>query len=397
MSQRMPSAHSGQLQPDMRRRLAKRRLVLSRDAGGIDGPWNLTACRLNLKCKIPGNPFAAGFVLAPNPIEDAGASPADVSVTFGPWQPPQPFDRVTLLMTARGSRREQRQLEFRVEIIDAISDDVLSHETSSPRTGSEHAITLVCEPAAGGAAVRLRFGVRLNAPRRGGATSAVAIRYLMAYEGDELAELCNALGSDKGTERSAGQGVPHCYALLYARMFDYFREQPFNLLEIGLSTESPPRDAPSLRVWREYFPNAVIYGYDIEDFRFFTQDRTTTFQGDQASRDDLTHFLEMHGKPTFKLIIDDGSHASSHQQISLGALFPSVCDGGVYVIEDINWQPFPEAPTTREVLDQFIHDGGLTSPFLTDAETSYLASAIEKVEIFKPNDSDVAVIYKKSS
>ena len=41
----------------------------------------------------------------------------------------------------------------------------------------------------------------------------------------------------------------------------------------------------------------------------------------------------------FDIIIDDGSHASYHQQLSFKTLFPTLKSGGIYSIEDLNWQP----------------------------------------------------------
>ena len=39
------------------------------------------------------------------------------------------------------------------------------------------------------------------------------------------------------------------------------------------------------------------------------------------------------------VIIDDGSHASFDQQVTLRELFPLLADGGWYFIEDLDWQP----------------------------------------------------------
>ena len=162
------------------------------------------------------------------------------------------------------------------------------------------------------------------------------------------------------------------------------------------SSDTPP-DAPSLRAWRQFFPNATLYGYDIEDFSGFSQPGTVLFQGDQSSRESLNRFLETYGSPFFRLVIDDGSHASSHQQVALAALFPQVEPGGMYIIEDLDWQPFEESPTTAEMLRNFVARNTIDSPFLRDDEIRYLQGAIDRVAFFKPNDSTFAVIVKKPS
>jgi len=67
----------------------------------------------------------------------------------------------------------------------------------------------------------------------------------------------------------------------------------------------------------------------------------------------LAHLVAQAGG-AFDIIIDDGSHASHHQQIALAHLFPHLAPGGLYCIEDLHYQPadmeLPGISTTREFL-----------------------------------------------
>src|SRR5262249_13345342 len=69
---------------------------------------------------------------------------------------------------------------------------------------------------------------------------------------------------------------------------------------------------------------------------------------------------------TFDIIIDDGSHASFHQQLTLCTLFKTLKSGGLYFIEDLNWLPetyqreLPSVPHTETLLGRFLANGTFT-------------------------------------
>lgn len=126
-----------------------------------------------------------------------------------------------------------------------------------------------------------------------------------------------------GTDKSS---AVHNYTRHYEKYFRAFRDQPINLLEIGVQTGA------SLRMWKEYFPNAQIYGLDYYDCEPFLEERISMFQGQQAD----VKVLEEVAKIPFDVIIDDGSHKNVDVLISFEYLFPRMKVGGIYVIEDLN-------------------------------------------------------------
>lgn len=366
--------------------------VLSRHTSGLRGRWVVEARNANAWCGIPGNPFAPGFLLVPNPP----ALPP-VTVEFGPFELPRGIDTFTFFAVSdRAIHRNT--LEVGIAILDGYRK-MMASSTSCLRHGDEACSTLTLGDLQG-APIRLSFSISFHELVDASRFGTVEIRYALGYARNPLSDLFNAAGSDKGTAMHYGlRGVPHCYSLDYYRIFGPFRDEAFNLLEIGLQNNNHanggPTDAPSLRAWREFFPNATVYGYDIDDFAFFSQEATFTFQGDQSARPDIQRFLDTYDSPRFRLVVDDGSHVPSHQQISLAALFPSLEPGGLYVIEDLGWQPYPETPRTIEVLEHRLNGAGLESPFMTEAEARELETSIERIEIFKPNDSQVALIRKR--
>ncbi len=152
-----------------------------------------------------------------------------------------------------------------------------------------------------------------------------------------LTELANLYNSDKGDTYKCA----HHYTRHYEKAFAQYKNQTsLSLLEIGLNRDDC-NDIPSLRMYQQYFGEKVkLAGFDIrEEFKAFEKEGFKIFIGDQSIPDDLAQCRVNQ----YDIIIDDGSHASSHQQITLRELWGVLKPGGLYVIEDLHWQPFHES------------------------------------------------------
>jgi hypothetical protein len=115
----------------------------------------------------------------------------------------------------------------------------------------------------------------------------------------------------------------------YHESFDPFLKSMYNntgsILEIGIE------QGKSLHMWLELFPNAHIFGMDIGVEG--GGERFTVIKGDQSKTDDLFNVKAQLQNVFF--INDDGSHIPEHQLLTFNTLFPALCEGGVYIIEDI--------------------------------------------------------------
>ena len=223
---------------------------------------------------------------------------------------------------------------------------------------------------------------------------------------NRLSQLANTYGSDKGFGY-------HGYTRVYDLLLGGIRHEVRAVLEIGLLQHATQRrlggssfvDAPSLRMLAEYFPNARIVGFDIKDFSGFRHPRCLTVRGDQSSREDLRRVAEILDGELLDVVIDDGLHASRHQQISLATLLPLVRGGGFYFVEDLHYQPLkaesPDAVTTLEVLQRVTCGREFESPALTDEENRRTQAAIASIslhETLKPGrvgQIGLAVIRKR--
>lgn len=183
-----------------------------------------------------------------------------------------------------------------------------------------------------------------------------------------LTNLANLHGTDKGTL----VGNKHAYSCIYDIIFRGWRNQPVNLMEIGLNIGGPElgyqpdrqvTGAPSLSMWLDYFPSGKIHGVDISDFSMYQNDRFDFYRADCGNVDDLKKVAQ--DAPACDFIIDDGSHASYHQQLTLLSLFPALKEGGFYIIEDLHWQPddyectLPSVPLTKKLLTTLVETGDI--------------------------------------
>lgn len=150
--------------------------------------------------------------------------------------------------------------------------------------------------------------------------------------------LLDELSLSHGTDKSS---TAHDYMRFYEFYFSKFKDDVFNLLELGVGPEE--NKGKSLLTWCDYFPNASIVGVDVRpDAKSVETDRIKVEIGNLESIDFLYAIAKKH--PKNQILIDDASHAWSHQILAFEVLFQTVLPGGLFVMEDINtsYQPLSE-------------------------------------------------------
>jgi hypothetical protein len=149
----------------------------------------------------------------------------------------------------------------------------------------------------------------------------------------DLPRLAMIYGTDKWGE--------HWYAAHYARHFRHLRRKKITLLEIGIGGYGDSQGGgASLRMWRRYFPNALIVGLDYFDKAAHAEERIRIYRGDQSDERILRQIVAEVGRPD--VIIDDGSHINRHVIKSFEVLFPLLADEGIYVVEDTQTAYWPK-------------------------------------------------------
>ncbi|MFQ1702448.1 hypothetical protein ACJ5NV_17825 [Loktanella agnita] len=220
-----------------------------------------------------------------------------------------------------------------------------------------------------------------------------------------LSDLALEFGSDKGPSK-------HRYTELYQMLLHPFRDQPVNFMEMGLLIGGPEhnvekdretKDLPSIRMWLKFFETAQVHGLDISDFSWFEHERFTFHRCDMDKRENIALVAET--LPKMDIILDDASHASHHQQYAFLELFDRLKHGGLYIIEDLRWQPphmeRPNFTKTAALFDGFQKSRLFEhSDKALQAELEQVADQISGCFVFqakynKKRQDQVAVIHKK--
>jgi len=182
-----------------------------------------------------------------------------------------------------------------------------------------------------------------------------------------MTELCD-LGFRYKTDKCPQ--IKHHFTEFYHEIFKDKREIIKKVVEIGIGNMAPYFvTGASLYMWKDYFPNAMIYGADIERDLLFVDNRIRSFYCDQTKYDDLFSLVSKVGDDV-DLFIDDGLHTPESQIFTCLTVMPLLKDP-IYVIEDVGH---------REILDS-----------LTDYNCRVL-----KLNRRKYNDDCMVVVRKKN-
>lgn len=156
----------------------------------------------------------------------------------------------------------------------------------------------------------------------------------------DLSKLFLKYGSDKSTD--------HDYHKLYGVILSN-KDSIKTVLEIGLGTNNLDvvsnmgahgRPGASLRAFRDFLPNSLVYSADIDSRILFAEERIQTFYVDQLHYSTLEKLGQVIPEEV-DLIIDDGLHSPDANLNTLRFALGKVAPGGWIVIEDIRTEALP--------------------------------------------------------
>jgi len=158
--------------------------------------------------------------------------------------------------------------------------------------------------------------------------------------------LCEIMGRNKSDKGSIDITKSwHNYTTYYYYLFKDLKDKPLNIFELGIGSQKSEfpnnmgengRPGASLYGWKEFFPNANIFGADIDRSILFKDERINTFYCDLRNPEVITSMWKSTELPeVFDIIIDDGLHILDANitffENSLDKLSPT----GLFIIEDV--------------------------------------------------------------
>ena len=159
-----------------------------------------------------------------------------------------------------------------------------------------------------------------------------------------LCEIMTRNRSDKGnTDLNYAW---HHYTMFYYELFKNIKNKKLRIFELGMGTTDTSIDSnmgpngrpgASLFGWAEFFPNAEIFGADIDKKILFDTDRIKTYYCDQTDSDCVKNmWLHSDLNENFDIIIDDGLHRYFSNKCFFENSIHKLKEDGYYIIEDIN-------------------------------------------------------------
>ncbi len=163
------------------------------------------------------------------------------------------------------------------------------------------------------------------------------------YKSTPLCEIMGRNKSDKGSKNIISSW--HNYTTLYYTIFKHLKDKPIRLFELGLGTNNVniPSNmgkdgvpGASLYGWREFFPNAQIFGADIDKDILFSSENIATFFCDQRSPESIQNLWNNKElESNFDIIVEDGLHEFDANVCFFENSLHKLNVNGIFVIENI--------------------------------------------------------------
>jgi hypothetical protein len=125
----------------------------------------------------------------------------------------------------------------------------------------------------------------------------------------------------------------HSYLPLYQTLLEGKRENAKHVLEVGIF------DGGSIKMWHDFFPNAIVYGVDVMTMdtvwdELKNKERIKLCASTDAySADFVKKFVDQ--KIKFDVLLDDGPHTLESMKSFIKLYSEVMAENGILIIEDV--------------------------------------------------------------
>jgi len=167
------------------------------------------------------------------------------------------------------------------------------------------------------------------------------VRKLTSLNVHRPTPLCKIMireNSDKGIAR-------HNYTTVYNALLSDWRQKQIDVFEMGIGTNNTGfafnmgkngTPGASLRGWGYYFPNAQIFGADVDRGSLFAEEQIKTYYCDQLDSSAIQNMWnEIGNAKKFDLILDDGLHTYDANISLFVNSIDKLSKNGYYIVEDV--------------------------------------------------------------
>ncbi len=226
----------------------------------------------------------------------------------------------------------------------------------------------------------------------------VSNRHKAGRGGVNLTDIADELSLDQGTQK-------HAFTELYHMLLQPLRKRSLDMVLLGLGDPSDAEagTSPTLPMWLKYLTKTHITAIDERAYAKVKDERVTKVKSSFDRIEDMAIVAE--NLENIDLVLDDASHLSHHQQNAFVTLFPKLKSGGLYIIEDLRFQPKAREtsgfPKTAALFQGYLHDSVFNHPdaaiqdALNDLRQDISGCFLHQAKWHKEKRDQVLVVHKR--
>ena len=135
------------------------------------------------------------------------------------------------------------------------------------------------------------------------------------------------------------KNTTHSYLNLYEQLLSGKKDTAKNVLEIGIGNNEKDNGG-SIKLWKKYFTNAVIYALDINPIykvldELKNDERIVLYTSTDAYDEEFFNNIFLNKDIKFDFMLDDGPHTLDSMKTFIKLYSKLMANDGILIIEDV--------------------------------------------------------------